>query len=193
MSEEEEEEVVEDVEARPKKEMPCAKCGQRVVCVCESERYRVRKELRRKKLGPTRQKAAFARKHPTPADVDALVISMNDAAMIDEYLGASGTDVSRHDLRLLGAYAARNGRGYCQHGCNACAQSCPAGVPIAEVLRTRMYAVDYGDLAYAREDYARLGAGASACAGCASQACTAACPSGLAVAKLTREAGRLRV
>ena len=73
LSEEEEEEVVEDVEARPKKEMPCAKCGQRVVCVCESERYRVRKELRRKKLGPTRQKAAFARKHPTPADVDALV------------------------------------------------------------------------------------------------------------------------
>jgi hypothetical protein len=43
------------------------------VCVCESERYRVRKELRRKKLSPTRQKAAFARKHPTPADVDALV------------------------------------------------------------------------------------------------------------------------
>ena len=73
LSEEEEEEVVEDVEARPKKEMPCAKCGQRVVCVCESERYRVRKELRRKKLSPTRQKATFARKHPTPADVDALV------------------------------------------------------------------------------------------------------------------------
>ena len=73
MSEEEESEVEEETEARPKKEMPCAKCGQRVVCVCESERYRVRKELRRKKLSPTRQKAAFARKHPTPADVDALV------------------------------------------------------------------------------------------------------------------------
>ena len=72
LSDEEEPEAEEVVEARPKKEMPCAKCGQRVVCVCESERYRVRKELRRKKLRPTRQKAT-ARKHPTPADVDALV------------------------------------------------------------------------------------------------------------------------
>ena len=79
LSEEEEPEVEDVVEARPHKEMPCAVCGGRVVCVCESERYRGRmrlfemKETRRKKLRPTdeekeeafRAKAAYARKHLT--------------------------------------------------------------------------------------------------------------------------------
>lgn len=124
------------------------------------------------------------------ADVDALVISMNDAEMIDEYLGASGTEVSRHDVRVLGEYAARNGRGYCQHGCNACAESCPAGVPIAEVLRTRMYDVDYGDTAFAREDYAKLGSGASACLACDGSPCAGACPNGIAISSRTRDAAR---
>ncbi len=79
ISDEEEPEVEEVVEARPPKEMPCAQCGGRVVCVCAEERYRARmrlfemKETRRKKLRPTdeekeeafRQKAAYARKHLT--------------------------------------------------------------------------------------------------------------------------------
>lgn len=53
MSDEEEPEVEEVVEARPKKEMPCAQCGGRVVCVCAEERYRRKELLRRKKLRPT--------------------------------------------------------------------------------------------------------------------------------------------
>merc|ERR1712167_12149 len=79
ISDEEEPEVEEVVEARPHKEMPCAECGGRVVCVCAEERYRSRmrlfemRETRRKKLCPTdeekeeafRAKAAYARKHLT--------------------------------------------------------------------------------------------------------------------------------
>jgi hypothetical protein len=53
LSDEEEPEVEEVVEARPKKEMPCAQCGGRVVCVCAEERYRRKELLRRKKLRPT--------------------------------------------------------------------------------------------------------------------------------------------
>ena len=56
------------------------------------------------------------------------------------------------------------------------AGACPHDVAIPEVLRTRMYATDYEDLAYAREDYAKLGGGAGACESCTHQACLGSCP-----------------
>ena len=62
----------------------------------------------------------------------------------------------------------------------------PTAVPIPEVLRTRMYAEDYADPDLGREDYARLGAGASACTSCASRACLDACPFGIDVPELTQ-------
>jgi predicted aldo/keto reductase-like oxidoreductase len=78
----------------------------------------------------------------------------------------------------------------CQPGCGACAGACPAGVPVADVLRARMYEVDYGDTALAREAWAELGAGAAACAGCAAQPCLGACPNGIPIAALTADAQR---
>ena len=52
------------------------------------------------------------------------------------------------------------------------------GVAIAEVLRTRMYDVDYRNPALAVEDYAKLGGSdAAACLTCQHQACLNACPS----------------
>jgi predicted aldo/keto reductase-like oxidoreductase len=54
-------------------------------------------------------------------------------------------------------------------------------VPIADVLRTRMYAQDYGDLKLARREYARLGDGAAACLTCAHPVCVGACTHGLAI------------
>jgi hypothetical protein len=44
-----------------------------------------------------------------------------------------------------------------------------------------MYAQDYGDLKLARNEYARLGAGASPCLTCAHQVCADACTHGLAI------------
>jgi predicted aldo/keto reductase-like oxidoreductase len=116
--------------------------------------------------------------------VDSLVVTMKSRAMVDEYLVASGTAATRADLELLGLYEARNGRSICRQGCSACEGACPEGVPIADALRARMYAFDYGDLAFAREEYARLGRPAAACASCAHQACTGACPHGLSIASL---------
>ena len=125
-------------------------------------------------------------------NVDALVISMNDSEKIDEYLGASGsTRVSHADLELLGRYAAKNGRGYCQHGCNGCDSACPSTVAIAEVLRTRMYDVDYGDREFAREEYARLEQPALACLTCDGSPCANACPNGIAIPARTRQTARL--
>jgi Fe-S oxidoreductase len=52
-----------------------------------------------------------------------------------------------------------------------------------------MYDVDYRDPALAVEDYAKLGAGgAAACLTCAHQACLNACPYGLPIPDLTRDA-----
>ena len=137
--------------------------------------------------GGTFEQAAFRWVLSNP-DVDALIVSMNEPSQIDGYLAASGTArVTRGDLRLLDAYAAKNGARYCQHACNACGASCPHGVDISEVLRTRMYAVDYRDAELARDDYAKLGAGASRCLSCDGAPCAGACPNGIPIAEFTRD------
>ena len=120
---------------------------------------------------------------------DAALISMTSRREIDEFVAASGgTSVSGGDFRLLARYAALQGPRHCQQGCNRCDGACPAGVPIGEVLRTRMYDVDYGDRVLARMDYAALGDGAAACAGCVEQPCLNACPNGIPIAAFTRDA-----
>ncbi len=125
-------------------------------------------------------------------DVDALIVSMKSHEQISEYLGASGASrVARADMRLLARYEHRYGDRFCLHGCGACAASCPHGVPIAEVLRTRMYELDYLDPELARGDYAQLGAGASACLGCAQPDCLGSCPVGLDIPTLTRSTHRM--
>jgi len=124
--------------------------------------------------------------------VDALIISMTDSDLIEEYLGASGWRSSaREDLPLLKRYARMNGVSYCRHACNDCESACPYGVPIADVLRTRMYAKDYRDMRLARSEYAMLGAGASACLTCPDQACAGACTYGLPIEKMTAPTHRM--
>lgn len=135
--------------------------------------------------GGTFAQAAFRWVLAGPS-VDALVVTMKSREMVDEYLGASGSGPpDRADLELLGRYEALCGDTQCRYGCAACADACPEGVPISDVLRVRMYDVDYGDPELARESYARLGRGAAACVDCAHQACAGACPSGLAIPELT--------
>jgi predicted aldo/keto reductase-like oxidoreductase len=142
------------------------------------------------KGGATFSQAAF-RWVFSNSEVDALVVSMKSPEQIDEYLGASGAGrVGRSEMRLLEGYAERNGARYCQHGCGICEGSCPSAVPISEVLRTRMYDVDYGDRELARRDYAQLGDAASPCLGCAVPACAGACPNGLPIPALTRDTAR---
>jgi predicted aldo/keto reductase-like oxidoreductase len=123
---------------------------------------------------------------------DSLVVTMKTPAMVDEYLGASGYQgVSRAEGALLARYEREQGSVQCRYGCNACLSSCPEDVAIPDVLRTRMYAEDYEDLPLARGDYAKLGAGASACVGCDHQACASACPYGLPIPELGSRTHRL--
>jgi len=138
--------------------------------------------------GSTFSQAAFRWVLSRP-NVDALLISMTSPELIDEYVSASGgTVTSQTDIELLARYVEMRAGNYCQPGCSACESSCPHGVAIAEVLRTRMYAVDYGDAALAKAEYAALGDGASTCLTCTHHSCLRACPLGIPIAELTRDA-----
>jgi predicted aldo/keto reductase-like oxidoreductase len=122
---------------------------------------------------------------------DALVVTMTTPAQVDEYLGASGwTRTAAADAPLLARYEARHGAEQCRSGCGACADACPAGVPIADVLRARMYAEDYGDLDLARAAWEESGAAGAACLACSGAPCLGACPHGLAIGALTRRAAQ---
>ena len=123
--------------------------------------------------------------------VDVALISMTDEYDIDEYLGASGASpVAELDKDLLTRYVAMQGSQYCQQGCGACADSCVYGVPISDVLRTRMYAVDYQDMQLAMDSYANLEGGAIACLNCVEQSCLGACPNNIPIASFTRDAAQ---
>lgn len=122
---------------------------------------------------------------------DALIVSMTDKAQIDEYLGASGDyKLRKGDVELLERYTQLQLGTYCQPACNACESSCPENVEISEVLRTRMYAVDYRDPILAKTEYAALGKNAQACVTCAHQSCLSACPKGVPIATFTRDAAQ---
>jgi predicted aldo/keto reductase-like oxidoreductase len=143
------------------------------------------------KGGATFAQAAFRWVLSNP-DVDGLIISMTGPELIDEYVDASGwRSAARGDAGLLLRYARMNGTSYCRHACDDCEGACPYGVPIADVLRTRMYAKDYGDMKLARGEYALLGAGAAACLTCPDQPCAGACTHGLRVEKLLAPTHRL--
>jgi predicted aldo/keto reductase-like oxidoreductase len=124
--------------------------------------------------------------------VDALIVSMTSKPLIDEYLGASGwQELAGNDFALLERYAKDNAHTYCRHVCNDCAGACPYGVQIADVLRTRMYATDYQDVAFARREYAQLAENASPCLTCSGQPCQNACSQGLAIHKLCAPTHRM--
>jgi predicted aldo/keto reductase-like oxidoreductase len=139
--------------------------------------------------GATTAQAAF-RWTLQGGHVDALIVSMTSAEQIDEYVAASGgARPTAAELDWLDRYLASAPEGYCEHGCDLCLSSCPEGVAIPEVLRTRMYARDYEDLVLARHDYARIGSNAAACATCAAP-CTGSCPGGIEIGRLTRATHR---
>ena len=143
------------------------------------------------KGGNTYAQAAFKWVLSNP-DVDALVITMTDSAQMNEYLGGSGAGpVLAGDMQLLRRYAVMQQGTYCKHACNSCESACPVGVPIADVMRTRMYATDYGDVEFARDEYALLGSAASACLSCSGEPCQNACPHGIEVNRLCAPTHRM--
>jgi predicted aldo/keto reductase-like oxidoreductase len=141
--------------------------------------------------GATFSQAAFRWVLSNPS-VDALIVTMSSKSQIDEFVAASGhSKLSQQDTELLKRYVELHDSTYCRPLCDACEATCPEGVPIADVLRHKMYFEDYGTERMAMERYARLTPNAAACQSCAHQACLNACPYGLQIPTLTRRAHQL--
>jgi len=69
---------------------------------------------------------------------------------------------------------------HCFQHCGACLDTCPANVPIHDVLRHRMYFEDYGDQKQAMGLYAQLEQDASACLSCDAP-CAGGCPADIPI------------
>ncbi|HYR96495.1 MAG TPA: aldo/keto reductase [Candidatus Binatus sp.] len=113
--------------------------------------------------------------------VSCLVISFSELPQVDEYLYASGTQLTSADHAVLARYDALITADYCRPHCGACLDSCVASLPINDVLRYQMYFQDYGAKDEAKRLYGRLGdASAAQCASCPAP-CAGACPYGLPI------------
>ncbi|MEN8181279.1 MAG: aldo/keto reductase [Myxococcota bacterium] len=108
-------------------------------------------------------------------DVSCLVISFRESQHLDEYLHASGAAVGSRDLAVLEKYDRLVAGSYCSPHCGECLDSCPAALPIPDVLRHRMYFEDYGREKEAMRLYAQLPKRADVCASC-SAPCAGTCP-----------------
>ncbi len=114
------------------------------------------------------------------ANVSNLVISFHNDQHLDEYLFASGQPLTPSDIAVLEKYDNLIAGTHCFQHCNSCLGSCPSNVPIADVLRHRMYFEDYGDQKQAMQLYAKLEQNASACLSCDAP-CTGACPENIPI------------
>ena len=112
--------------------------------------------------------------------VSCLVVSFSEPEHVDEYLYASGTRLTAADERVLARYDALIAGDYCRPHCGACLDSCPVSLRIDDVLRYRMYAVDYRMPDEAKGLYARLARDASHCVACPAP-CAGSCPYGIPI------------
>jgi predicted aldo/keto reductase-like oxidoreductase len=114
--------------------------------------------------------------------VSCAVISFFELQHVDEYLAASGAPATGSDLALLRRYDAAIAGTYCAPHCGACLDSCPAELPIHDVLRYRMYFEDYGWEKEGMRLYAQLDPARSAaqCAACPAP-CLGSCPQGIPI------------
>jgi predicted aldo/keto reductase-like oxidoreductase len=114
---------------------------------------------------------------------DTLVVRMPTYDTVTEYLQVSGTtELTAQDRGYLELVANHIGHDYCRPGCDVCLGACPRGVPVADILRYRMYFEHYkeqkqGIARYREVPVARR---ANACGGCAAP-CERACPYGVRV------------
>lgn len=126
------------------------------------------------------------------AEIDTVCLTTRSIEQVDEFVGASGApELTPEERKALKGYGILLDRDYCRPGCSGCLAACPAGVPIAEILRYRLYFHNYGDEKRAITYYRRLPAArrADACASCAAP-CESSCPHGLAIRSKLVEAHR---
>jgi predicted aldo/keto reductase-like oxidoreductase len=128
--------------------------------------------------------------------IDCVSLTMRSVEMIDEYVAASGRpELTPEEKKALKGYGMILDRDYCRPGCGGCVAACPNGVPIADILRYRLYFASYGEEKHAMSLYRKLPRERSAerCASCEGP-CEGTCPHNLAIrSKLLAAHGELTV
>jgi len=100
--------------------------------------------------------------------------------------------LARDDVELLDRFAVETRAGYCAGCSRICQDAVNGAVPVSDVMRCLMYYRDYGDRDLAREVYAGLPIGARMRLTDVDYAqAERACPQGLAIAELMRQASRV--
>lgn len=113
------------------------------------------------------------------------ILMSNIAAALDK------TSLNAADWRALDQYAEETRCAYCA-GCSHLCAAAAGGAPISDVMRHLMYYNSYGDRDLARAQFARLPEGfRSTMAALDYSAAERACPHGLPIAKLMKQAGEL--
>ncbi len=107
--------------------------------------------------------------------ISNLVISISNKSNVDEYIAASGNDLSDNDQALLLEYQKEFNEQVCRY-CGACEETCNDEVRITDILRFGMYYNEYGHTDRAIEAYANLNKNelASGCSSCTGY-CQASC------------------
>ena len=128
--------------------------------------------------------------------IDCVSMTMRSVEMIDEYVAASGRpELTPEEKKALKGYGLLLDPDYCRPGCSGCVAACPNGVPIADILRYRLYFASYGEEKHAMSLYRKLPRERSAerCASCEGP-CEGTCPHNLAIrSKLLAAHGELTV
>jgi predicted aldo/keto reductase-like oxidoreductase len=94
--------------------------------------------------------------------------------MREDFSVASGLEYTEQEKKLLAENEIRMGMGFCRQ-CQLCLGTCPGGVDIPTLMRTHMYAVQYGNFHHARATLGEIPRelGLGICASCSH--CSAIC------------------
>lgn len=122
--------------------------------------------------------------------VSAVITEMDTFDQLEENLAVSGKPMSPVENEFLLRYVEAAGRDVCRL-CGTCLPGCPSGVSISDVLRCLQYHRDHGKTALARRTYRAIPASRTAggCTGCGT--CEQACPYGVRIVHLLRQAHRM--
>lgn len=134
-------------------------------------------------ISPAQAKLRWVLQRP---EVTSILNEMVTFEYLKEDLAASAADLSPREAAWLRACVREGSDSFCRM-CRTCEAHCCAGIPIPDLLRARMYAVDYDDRNRAMVLARQIGAASflAACRKCGT--CETVCPWGVRTTLLLSE------
>ena len=123
---------------------------------------------------------------------DAAILSMTSRSLVDELTSIPSTKLSKIDsYKLLEKYYLLNKENICPPGCDMCRNVCPNEVDIADIMRSKMYALDYRNVNKALNTYSSIKNNANVCSSCSGEPCLSACGYKLDIKDLNQKTHKL--